>query len=92
MIMLAECQLPGQFATPRSGCDNQAMTNDRGAPLAVLRMLRHPPMMGWIAEIIEYFWERGVEAAHRKWGWTGGIIAFLTPFAIGAFILWLLIR
>lgn len=48
--------------------------------------------MGWIAEfIIQGFWEGAVEVAYRKWGWTGGIIAFLAPFAIGAFILWLIV-
>ncbi|WP_233503388.1 hypothetical protein [Sphingomonas psychrotolerans] len=49
--------------------------------------------MGWIAEfVIQGFWEGIVELAYRKWGWFGGIIAFLSPFVAVASVVWLLVR
>ncbi|WP_156404859.1 hypothetical protein [Sphingomonas sp. Root241] len=39
--------------------------------------------MGWVAEfLIQGFWESLVEAAYRKWGWVGGMVAFAAPFLL----------
>lgn len=49
--------------------------------------------MGWIAEfVVQGFWEGVVELAYRKWGWVGGIIAFLLPIAAVVLLVWLLVR
>lgn len=39
--------------------------------------------MSWLAEmVIQTFWEGLVEVGYRKWGWLGGIIAFVAPPAM----------
>ncbi|MDT8758637.1 hypothetical protein MZO42_08000 [Sphingomonas psychrotolerans] len=49
--------------------------------------------MGWIAEfVVQEFWEGAVELAYRKWGWFGGIVAFLLPILAIVFVVWLLVR
>lgn len=49
--------------------------------------------MGWIAEfVVQGFWQGVVELAYRKWGWFGGIIAFLLPIAALVLGVWLLVR
>ena len=48
--------------------------------------------MTWIAEIIvQGFWESAVEVAYHKWGWLGGAVALLGPFAIGGVALWIIL-
>lgn len=49
--------------------------------------------MSWVAEIIiQVFWEGAIEAGYRKWGWLGGIIAFVSPIAFGIAFVWELVR
>ena len=63
------------------------------APIEDMKPLRHDARMGWIAEwIIQGFWEGAVEVAYRRWGWFGGIAAFLLPIMLVALAVWLLVR
>ena len=49
--------------------------------------------MGWIVEcFLQGFWEITVDLAYRKWGWPGGIAAFVLPIAALILIVWLLVR
>ena len=63
----------------------------RRFPVVDVRVLRHRDNMTWIAEIIvQGFWEGAVEVAYRKWGWVGGAVALLGPFAIAGLALWII--
>jgi hypothetical protein len=49
-------------------------------------------MIGIAEFILQAIWEGAVEVAYHKWGWLGGLIAFLLPilFVMGG--VWLLVR
>jgi len=54
---------------------------------------RHNPGVGWIAEmIVQGIWEGFVEVAYRKWGWLGGVAAFLLPPLLAILVIWALVR
>ncbi|WP_168844960.1 hypothetical protein [Sphingomonas sp. S2M10] len=37
-----------------------------------------------VEPVLQFFWEFGIGRAYRKWGWLGGVAAFLAPFLIVA--------
>lgn len=40
-----------------------------------------------VGAVFQLCWEFGIESAYRKWGWFGGVAAFLAPFLFTAGIL-----
>ncbi|WP_167693134.1 hypothetical protein [Sphingomonas azotifigens] len=40
-----------------------------------------------VGAVFEFCWEFGIERAYRRWGWFGGVAAFLAPFLTAAGII-----
>lgn len=49
-------------------------------------------MIGIAELVFQAIWEGTVEVAYQKWGWLGGLIAFLLPILFVMVGVWLLVR